>query len=305
MITFNGKQFAAEKEVQLQPKVVALKEKGIQPHVGCLVFFEDEGGLVYSQEKKHVAKRLGIEYGIVQTSLSQDLESTQKIVQNFAESPDITGIIIQKPWRKNWEVFFPDEPHPTQAFQTWWHALTRLIPLQKDIDGLNPDTLQSIKVGNWRGKKLVLPATCRAVLTILELVQKELPRNLENQKTLIVGRSELLGSPLYFELKNRKWKSVQLVGQNEFQKLANSDTKLTEFSTIISSTGVDNLITGEMVRPDCVIIDAGFPQGDVDFDSVSPKASFITPVPNGVGPVTVISLLENVVELCYNFSLNK
>lgn len=304
MIIFNGKQFAAQRELELQPKVDALKEKGVVPHVGCLVFFEDEGGLVYSQEKKLVAKRLGIEYGIVQISLSQDLESTKKIVENFAKSPDITGIIIQKPWRKNWEVFYPNEPHPAQAFKTWWDSLTSLIPLEKDIDGLNPDTLQSVKVGEWQQKKLVLPATCRAVLTILDQAQEALKRDLSKEKTLIVGRSELLGTPLSYELKNRGWKNVQLVGQKEFAKLAQSSAKLKDFKTIITSTGIDNLILGDMVEQDCVVIDAGFPQGDVDFDSVSPLTSFITPVPNGVGPVTVISLLENVVELCYNFNLN-
>lgn len=305
MIIFNGKQFAAQKELQLLKRINSVRSSNTKiPSVGCLVFFEDQGGLVYSQEKKTVAHRLGIEYEIVQASLSQSLEQVQKIVTEFAENEQITGIIIQKPWRKNWEVFHEHETNPFEAFQTWWHALTSIIPQEKDIDGLHPDTLQSIKAGIWQEKNLVLPATCRAVLSILKEAQTSLSLILAEQKTLIVGRSELLGTPLFYELTNQGWKDVQLTGQKEFQKLLNSEAKLKEFKTIITSTGISNLINGDMIQPDSVIIDAGFPQGDVDFASVSPHAAFITPVPNGVGPVTVISLLENVVELCYNFTLN-
>ncbi|MEO8581021.1 MAG: bifunctional 5,10-methylenetetrahydrofolate dehydrogenase/5,10-methenyltetrahydrofolate cyclohydrolase [Patescibacteria group bacterium] len=303
MIIFNGKQFAEQKERLLVDKISSLqKETSIKPSVGCLVFLEDQGGLVYSQEKKQVANRLGIEYEIVQTTLRQPLNEIKALVRAFAENDQITGIIIQKPWRRNWKELQPDSK--AEDFRTWWHSLTSLIPQSKDIDGLHPDTLQSIKVGNWQEKKLVLPATCRAVLAILSEAKEQLNIEISQQKTLIVGRSELLGTPLFYELQNQKWQNIEFVGQKEFQTLASSTSQLHDFKTIVSSTGIHNLISGDMVGRHCLVIDAGFPQGDVDFETVSPLADFITPVPNGVGPVTVISLLENAVELCYNFNLN-
>jgi methylenetetrahydrofolate dehydrogenase (NADP+)/methenyltetrahydrofolate cyclohydrolase len=300
MIIFDGKQFASQKEEQLTQRVRDLSGKTDKhPKVGCLVFFEDQGGLVYSQEKKMVAQRLGIEYVIVQTSLSESLENLQNLVKKFAEDVSITGIIIQKPWRKTWQSFH--EPlADMDGFTSWWHSLTSLIPIQKDIDGLHPETLQSIKVNTWRNEGKVLPATCRAVISILESVSQQLNTSFIQKNTLIVGKSELLGIPLTNELRNMGWEHVQLVGQKDLKKLLETPQKLHDFDVIVSSTGVHNLITGEMVKNDVVLIDVGFPQGDIDFHSIQDKASFITPVPNGVGPVTVISLLENTIDLCYN-----
>jgi methylenetetrahydrofolate dehydrogenase (NADP+)/methenyltetrahydrofolate cyclohydrolase len=299
MIVFNGKEFALEKERALQSRLEGFPSDS-RPAIGCIVFFEDQGGIVYSQEKKLVAERLGIEYSIVQTSMSEPLEQLQKLVLSFAKDPQITGIIIQKPWRKTWEAFHMEETHDFESFQVWWHALTSLIPLSKDIDGLHPDTLQRIKEGTLVKESGVLPATCRAVLSILDNVHTQTSMDLTQEPVLIIGRSELLGLPLYFELKNRGWHHLELVGQLELRQLISQPEKLTRFKTIITSTGVQNLVNSAMIAEGCILIDAGFPQGDIDFDSVLPKSAFITPVPNGVGPVTVISLLENAVELWYN-----
>ncbi len=302
MLIFDGKQFAAQKEAQLLARIHQLKSTvpGITPHVGCLVFTEDQGGLVYSQEKQTVAARLGIVYDIVQTSLTKPIEELIKLVQSFANDPQITGIIIQKPWRANWQKAQLHSADSFEDFQTWWHTLTSEIPLNKDIDGLHPETLEAVKTGTWQQQKLVLPATCRAVLSILKSVQQHTPQQLDQEPAIIVGRSELLGTPLFFELQHLGWPKVQLAGQKELGTLLNSPQQLREFTTIISSTGIHNLITESMIRSGSIIIDAGFPQGDVDFEHIASAATFITPVPNGVGPVTVICLLENVIELCYN-----
>ena len=300
MIIFDGKQFASEKEEQLTKRVSSLRGKtGKTPKVGCLVFYEDQGVIIYSQEKKMVAERLGVEYVIVQTSLSESLENLQNLVKKFAEDASITGIIIQMPCRKTWSTFH--EPLvDMDGFTNWWHTLTSLIPIEKDIDGLHPETLQSIKVNTWKKEGKVLPATCRAVVFILESVSQQLNTSFIQKNTLVIGKSELLGIPLTNELKNMGWEHVQLVGQKDLKKLLESPEKLQDFDVIISSTGVHNLISGEMVKSDVVLIDVGFPQGDIDFHSIQDKACFITPVPNGVGPDTVISLLENTLDLCYN-----
>jgi methylenetetrahydrofolate dehydrogenase (NADP+)/methenyltetrahydrofolate cyclohydrolase len=110
-------------------------------------------------------------------------------------------------------------------------------------------------------------------------------------EVVVVGRSELVGRPLAYYLKT-KISKVEMIGSkdNITQELINADI-------IVSATGQANLITGEMVKEGVIVIDVGEPRGDVEFASVAKKASFITPVPGGVGPVTVVSLLENLVEM--------
>lgn len=300
MIIFDGKSFAAQKEASLLKEIDKLeKETDKRPRVACLVFVEDKGGIVYSKEKKTVAERLGISYEIIQTSITHPLHETLAQIEEWNNNQSVTGIIVQKPWKKTWEEAFVQTTTPT-SFQDWWQRITSLLSIFKDIDGLHPSTLELIKLGRWKQEQRTIPATCRAVLSILEEAEKHLHKPLHLQPTLIIGRSELMGSPLFFELQHRGWEHVTLAGQHDFKDLISKPEKLTKFSSIISSTGINHLIHAELVSEGCVAIDAGFPRGDIDFDTVKTKASFITPVPNGVGPVTVISLLENAVDLCYN-----
>lgn len=303
MIIFDGKQFAAEKEAFLLNSVEKLVQNyQITPKIVSIVFTEDAGGVVYAREKQLVAQRLGIQYVIEEARIGSSLEDLQALVQRFAQDSTFTGIIIQKPWRNTWESNQVSIDAATSAknFQAWWHSLTNLIPETKDIDGLHPSILRLIKTNMWKQEKRVLPATCKAVLSILKYASVSLNQDFSADPAVIIGRSDLLGTPLYHELPNLGWKNVQLFGQNELQEAMLQGNRLLDFKTIITSTGQKELINGAMLSPHSILIDAGFPSGDMAFDSVSPQADFLTPVPNGVGPVTVISLLENVVELCYN-----
>ena len=127
--------------------------------------------------------------------------------------------------------------------------------------------------------------------------------NVGQEKTIIIGKSDLLGIPLYYELLRRGENSqesqqkIELIASQELKERMQSGQKLLDASIVISATGIKNLITGDMVSAGVTVIDVGEPKPDVDFVSVSPKASFITPVPGGVGPMTVISLLENCADL--------
>jgi methylenetetrahydrofolate dehydrogenase (NADP+)/methenyltetrahydrofolate cyclohydrolase len=161
--------------------------------------------------------------------------------------------------------------------------LLKFIDSQKDVDGLNYAHKPSTFV----------PAAVKAVISVLE----DENISVENKKVVVVGASDLVGKPVSEELKKMGAEVTVIDSKTEDVK-----EKTLEADILISATGVPGLITGEMVKVGVIVIDVGAEKvdgkvvGDVDFESVEPKASRITPVPGGVGPMTVISLMENVVE---------
>ncbi len=312
-IIFDGYHLAQQKQVQLKPKVAQLKKIGAEIKVAAIVFEEDRGSQIYTQAKKELAQKVGISYQPHWFSINSNLKKLVAKIDELNHSPDITGIIIQKPWRKTWAKYNLGQEagyeQTKQKFEQWWQQLvTSLVP-SKDVDGLHPTTLAKIKQGKSAAKKIVMPATARAVISILELANKELrvKKKDHNQtefdwrsrRILILGRSDLVARPLFYHFKNQEI-AVEMVGRQGFKKKNERKTKLKEYHIIISATGQHKLITGDMVEKGVVVIDVGEPRPDVDFDSVKPKAKFITPVPGGVGPVTVISLMENACDLAFD-----
>lgn len=147
------------------------------------------------------------------------------------------------------------------------------IPVEKDIDGLRP------------GSKF-LPATVKGILTLLD------KDDFSGEHVVIVGRSDIVGKPLAIEMINRR---ATVTVCNSKTKNMGEITKQADI--LISATGHPNLITKNMVKPGAIVIDVGSPKGDVDFKNVKDVAGAITPVPGGVGPMTIVSLLENVVDV--------
>ncbi|MFZ1721114.1 MAG: bifunctional 5,10-methylenetetrahydrofolate dehydrogenase/5,10-methenyltetrahydrofolate cyclohydrolase, partial [Microgenomates group bacterium] len=185
-------------------------------------------------------------------------------------------------------------------FSDWWKTLTIALSAKKDVDGLHPKTMKLLKKNSWREQGRVMPATARAVIEILEIAKSALQHS-SNQinsksKHIIVGTSDIVGQPLFFELKNQGY-PVEMIGRAELQLRIESGIFLTDAHVIISATGSKNLITGQMITSGTVVIDVGEPSPDVEFKTVAPKAAFITPVPGGVGPMTVVCLLENCLDL--------
>jgi len=147
------------------------------------------------------------------------------------------------------------------------------IPLEKDVDGL-------------RENSPFLPATVKAILEILKQVQDD-----TNGTYVIVGQGKLVGKPLADYLEKNNCKVIRC---DEFTKDLKTETYKGDI--LVCATGTPNLIKADMVKPGSIVIDVGSPKGDVDFENVKDIAGAITPVPGGVGPMTIISLLENVVE---------
>ena len=229
--------------------------------------------------------------------MTDAIETVAQTVSDLNQNQNVTGIIIQKPWRKTWQRAQNSQSTASEYAQ-WWSALTAKIAPEKDVDGLHPQTLQAIQDGTWQEQGRVLPATAQAVLTILEDINQQQKKPLNANKISIIGTSDLLGRPLFFELK-RRGVDVELLGRKELQEKNNSGIGLQESSIIISATGVRHLITADLISEGTSLIDVGEPRPDVDFESVraSGKAAHITPVPGGVGPLTIVSLLQNAVVL--------
>lgn len=350
-IVFDGYQLAAKKELRLKEKVDTFKAKGVVVKIAAILFVEDEGSRLYSSRKKEAAERVGIEYQLHQFSFVDDLDIVQAKLEELNQDETVSGIIIQKPWTKTWINFFKTQgvEKSYRDFQDWWLSLVSKIAtkkshgVNKDIDGLHPDTLKSIEQGTWIEDKMVLPATVRAVLTTIKFFKDNYEPEFCycGENTLIIGKSDLLGRPLAWHIsrvqtcgivnpgdvekaaknvardnqvdpnesktdsvevepEKAEEVGVKLVGKSGLKELLEQESQLKGFGLIISATGQPNLIRGEMLASDTVLIDVGEPQADLNFESCKFKAKFITPVPGGVGPMTVVSLLANTLDLLKN-----
>jgi methylenetetrahydrofolate dehydrogenase (NADP+)/methenyltetrahydrofolate cyclohydrolase len=288
MTIFNGYQFAQEREARLKHEVDQLGSDQT-PSVAAILFQEDQGSQLYTKLKKEAAERVGITYQVFTFSMRDPVTEVLEQLTVLNQDPSITGIIIQKPWRKSWQSITGGN---VEDFNEWWHTLTQAIALHKDVDGLHPQTLVAIKNNTWEQEGRVLPATCKAVLEILTTQNALQPE----KKVIILGKSDILGQPLFYQLQNLHL-DVEMIGSQELQARRESGALLLDADIIVSATGRQQLITGELLSVGVTVVDVGEPRPDVDFTSVATKASFLTPVPGGVGPVTVVCLLENTLQL--------
>ncbi len=292
MILFDGYQVAQLRETTLAKRVSDLKDQGKFLRIGAILFLEDAGSQLYTRLKQEAASRVGIEYQAYPFSMKNDPELIFPQIEKLNTDELISGIIIQKPLRSKWMEITGKS---AEEFQTWWVKLVSHIEIFKDVDGLHPDTLQAVELGTWREEGKVLPATAQAVLEILKIAKESVDLDLES-KYIILGKSDILGKPLFYELQNQG-KHVEMIGTKELQERAKSGQFLKDSDVIISATGRPGLITGDLIKEGCVVIDVGEPKSDVDQNSVREKAAFLTPVPGGVGPMTVMCLMENAVKL--------
>lgn len=290
MIIFDGYAVAKNRETELKTQVEALRAQGHTLVIAAVLFTEDQGSVLYTRLKKEAAERVGIGYQVHTFSMTDELATIKATVTNLNQDPRITGIIIQKPWRQAWERVTGQSGR--EEFQQWWTELVSTIDEKKDVDGLHPQTLAAVQHHTWQAQNRVLPATAQAVLDILNS-----SHNLRRDSQIIIlGKSDILGKPLFYELANQGYK-VEMIGSAELNERMSSGRALLDADVVITATGRKHLVVGNMVKPGVTVIDVGEPQPDVEMTTVKEKAAFITPVPGGVGPMTVSSLLGNAVKL--------
>ena len=271
----NGKKLAQVKTLRLQRRLKKWqKQHQTEIVLISLVADEDKLGQLYTNLKQKAAQNIGLEFKKISFSLKQP-SKTISLIKKACQQKNLKGLIIQKPNQSTSQKYFKTK----KDFQTWWSALVKKIPPQLDVDGLNPASP-------------VYPATVKAVYSALTSILPE--KKLAGKRAVIIGSSDILGKPLALLLRD-KGMTVIIFGSSE-----KKPAQLCRLADIlIGCVGKPNLITGRMVKPGAIVIDAGMSVinrqavGDVDFKSISRKAAYLTPVPGGIGPLTVVSLLEN------------
>jgi len=289
-LIFDGRGFAKEKELQLQEKVLQLKKKNITPKLVSIVVGDVDGAMKYQEMKKKVGERVGVEVGIREVT-SYSVTELLSLIQELNKDPKVHGIMIQLPLPKH----FSKEDRDT---------LIEAIALEKDVDGMNERSPFIAPV-----VMAVLQAFNYGCDARSEFGNEDEGGEVKPQSHVSLHASPLISHPLRVAVvgsegfEGRKIvKAFQAWGYKVMKldtKLMSSDLVSHEIGhadVVVSATGIPNSITGDMIKEGAIVIDVGAPKGDFELESIIDKASFITPVPGGIGPVTIVSLMENVVE---------
>ena len=281
-IIFDGKALAGEKEKVLAKRVEGFKTRtGITPKLVSFLVGDNPASKLYLRLKAEVAERVGIEFEKREFTPEAGLETILASVRQVNDDKSVHGIMIQLPLPKDLEIV-PPLAGSRHGGRNWKLEILGAIAPRKDVDCLTPENLGLLLMGEPR----FLPATVRAILTIAQGSRLKA----QGSNAIIVGASNIVGKPL----------AIMLSTMGATVTVCRSTTgNLSDFTKgadiLVSATGVPGLIKKEMIKRGAVVIDVGAPKPDVD-PAVGEVASFLTPVPGGVGPLTVISLLENTLD---------
>lgn len=270
----DGKAIAKAVEQRLLSQIAELKRThGRPPHLAVVLVGEDPGSQVYVKRKSEAAERLGIEGKTHRLPSNATQQELGALLRKLGTDYNVDGILLQLP--------LPDHLDAD--------PLLRLIPPEKDVDSFHPQNVGAVAIGQGA----LRPCTPQGVLEILDHEGIKL----EGADICIVNHSNIVGKPLALLLINRN-ATVEVCHQ--FTRDLPSHTQRADI--LITATGVAGLIGKEHVKPGAVVIDVGIARapdgsirGDVRFDEVKEIAKAITPVPGGVGPLTVAMLMQNVV----------
>lgn len=270
----DGKQLAKKIKENLKEEVVQLREKGIIPKLAVILVGNDEASKVYVRNKSKACKKTGIEYEEYILQENIQMKDLLDLIHKLNVNKEISGILLQSPLPKHLDI--------NMAF--------REIDSKKDVDGFHPINVGKLSLG----QDTFVSCTPYGVIRMLE----SYGINPEGKHAVIVGRSNIVGKPL-----------IQcLLAKNATVTICHSRTQNIKEITrqadiLVAALGKPRFISEDMVKENSVVIDVGINRmengelvGDVDYDKVSSKVSYITPVPGGVGPMTIAMLMENVVK---------
>ncbi|MBM9929177.1 bifunctional methylenetetrahydrofolate dehydrogenase/methenyltetrahydrofolate cyclohydrolase FolD [Pediococcus pentosaceus] len=273
----DGKTLAAEIDKQTMTEVQKLKNQGVEPHLVVVLVGENPASQIYVRNKEKRANKLGIKSTLV--TMSADISENELLlkIQELNQTEDVNAILVQMPLPKHIDAF----------------KVTMAIDPRKDVDGFHP-----VNVGKlFEGKTQHTPIACTPQ-GIMEMFQKY-HIDIQGKRAVVVGRSSIVGKPM----------AALLLNANATVTLAHSYTKdlaaLTkEADILVVATGIAHFIKEDQVKEGAVVIDVGMDRdengkltGDVDFENVEKHVSYITPVPKGVGPMTISMLMKQTVNL--------
>jgi methylenetetrahydrofolate dehydrogenase (NADP+)/methenyltetrahydrofolate cyclohydrolase len=274
MSIIDGKALAKSIRKDVKDEVTKLTEKyGKSPHLVVVLVGENPASQTYVRMKHRACERAGIR----STAINKDPSITEKelldTVKELNEDPDVHGILVQLPLPKHIDS----------------NKVINTIAYEKDVDGFHPMNIAALQIGT----KGIVSATPKGIMTLLEHTGIQV----EGKQALVIGRSNIVGKPV----------AQLLLNKNATVTIAHSRTRNLETlckaaDIVVAAVGRPKMVTGDMIKEGATVIDVGVNRvedkliGDVDFESAKDKAAHITPVPGGVGPMTIASLLQNTVE---------
>ncbi len=270
----DGKKIAAEIRGRIKEETGRLAAQGCQPGLAAVLVGDNPASVIYVRNKRKACEEAGIyseEHTLPEATIQEDL---LKLILRLNNDPKIHGILIQLPLPKQIDT----------------EQVLYAVNPKKDVDGLHPNNVGHLTMGS----PVFVPCTPAGVMAMLDY--HKLP--IEGRRAVIVGRSNLVGRPV----------SLLLMHRNATITVCHSRTRdiasvCREGDILVAAIGKPRFVTSEMVKPGAVVIDVGINRlpdgklvGDVDYEPVSKKAGWITPVPGGVGPMTIAMLLKNTLE---------
>ncbi len=282
MLLLDGKKLADEIKLEIAREVQQIKLAGGKvPHLAAVIVGNDGGSLTYVGHKVKACEEVGIRSSLLQFDETVTEEFILKEITKLNENSDIDGFIVQLPLPKHID---PDK------------VLLRIDP-KKDVDGFHPVNMGKVVLG----LPAYISATPQGIIKLIERYKIET----QGKHCVVVGRSNIVGRPISILLSSKS-KTGNATVTLCHSKTNNLKELTLQADIIIAALGKPEFLTGDMVKEGAVVIDVGTTRvpdttsksgyrlkGDVKFDEVAPKCSAITPVPGGVGPMTVISLLLN------------
>ena len=271
----NGKEIAAQVRAELKSEIQALKESsGVTPGLTVVLVGENPASVVYVRNKAKACEEVGIrstQHKMPGTTTQAEL---LKLIKELNASKEVHGILVQLPLPK----------------QINEEAILEEISPLKDVDGFHPYNMGRLMIGN----PLLQPCTPFGVMRLIESTGIDLA----GKEAVVVGRSNIVGKPM----------AMMLLRRNATVTICHSKTKdladrIAKADVVVAAVGRAEFVKGDWIKQGAVVIDVGINRtpegklvGDVDFEGASLRAGFITPVPGGVGPMTIAMLLKNTVE---------
>src|SRR5210317_267201 len=274
MMIIDGKKEAALLREEIKKEILLLKEKTKKvPGLSVILIGDFATSQIYVKNKEKNSKEVGINSEVIKYPKDITEQEVLNKIKELNNNPEVSGILVQLPLPKHINK----------------EKIINAIHPKKDVDGFNP-----INVGNLAsGYEAIIPCTPLGCLHLIKKIEK----NLTGKHAVIIGRSNLNGKPMA-QLLLRENCTVTIV----HSKTKDLKAECQKADILVAAVGKANLVKGDWVKKDSIIIDVGINKveekifGDVDFESVKEKVKAITPVPGGVGPMTIACLLKNTLE---------
>ncbi|WPX96672.1 bifunctional 5,10-methylenetetrahydrofolate dehydrogenase/5,10-methenyltetrahydrofolate cyclohydrolase [Candidatus Bandiella euplotis] len=274
----DGKTIAKEILQKVESKVLELKTNlNIQPNIATVLVGNNTASEIYVRAKLEAAERVGIGAQLIRLRHEISNQELSTVIKGLNQDKEVTGILVQLP--------LPTGLNPNIVFE--------LIDYKKDIDGFG--IYNTGLLNHWNTN--ILPCTPQGILHVLK---KYLGNDLSGKKAVIIGRSVIVGRPMASILIKESC-TVTLT----HSKTVNLKQECQTADILIAAVGVPLLVKTDWIKEGCFVVDVGINRyddkltGDVDFENVKTKSSHITPVPGGIGPLTVANLMLNALKLCY------